>query len=138
MTSLSWRVDQMRMICEPSCDGSNAGLTTPFRLATASAVFGNRVFDMIGRPPLNQYSWVQFWVERFGAMPARLNAVELPPVTGSFGLLSTLVLWASKVSAKRSLTSQRAFRPSEPSLYFCSSRCCSKPKSLAPPAMSRM
>ncbi|MNC69940.1 hypothetical protein D3C75_1206880 [compost metagenome] len=70
-------------------------------------------------------------------VPAMLLKMEPPPVSGSFGRLSFFELCASKLSLKRSVTFQTAFRPSEPSLYFCMLRCCSRPKSLVP-AISRM
>src|SRR5690606_1453719 len=100
---LSCRVDQMRMIWLPNCSGVKSGLTTPLVSASASAVVGYSVRHAIGRPLPNRYSWVQLLVLGSGAKPPKLNAVELPPVTGSFGRLLFLVLWASKVNEKRSL-----------------------------------
>src|SRR5690606_26855248 len=120
MISLSCRVDQMRMIWLPNCSGGKAGLTTPLVSASASAVVGYSVFHAIGSPLLNSYSWVQLLVLGSGAKPPKLNAVELPPVIGSFGRLLFLVLWASTDSEKRSVTSHFMFRPIESSLNFCS------------------
>src|SRR5690606_23966119 len=102
---------QMRMIWLPSSSPVKSRLVTPLVFASASAVVGYRVRVMIGRSLVNQYSWVQSLFVRSGATPPKLNAVELPPVIGSFGRLLTLVWWASKFRLKASLTCHLALKP---------------------------